>query len=338
MVTLEKIEAVPTNIITGALGVGKTTQILKLLEEKPDSERWAVLVNEFGEIGIDGSLMETEHKGVYIREVPGGCMCCTSGLPMHIALNQLLAEARPDRLLIEPTGLGHPVEVLQTLNEPHYQDVLDVRATLTLIDARKLESEKWRNHPTFREQLSIADVIVSTKSDLYESHHFPLLTQHLAELNLAKTHRADAVKDSIDFALLDRPQLSLFEHSHSHVHSHASSHEHDKKETIAEQQVYKVANHGQGFFSYGWICSATRVFELATVESTLRRFTGERLKAIMQTEKGPIAFNVSEGHLDMADHSYRQDSRMEFICDTKQGADDMAELLESALALQAEYG
>ena len=90
MVTLEKIEAVPTNIITGALGVGKTTQILKLLEEKPNSERWAVLVNEFGEIGIDGSLLETGRKGVFIREVPGGCMCCTSGLPMHIALNQLL--------------------------------------------------------------------------------------------------------------------------------------------------------------------------------------------------------------------------------------------------------
>ena len=69
---------VPTNIITGFLGVGKTTAILQLLQNKPANERWAVLVNEFGEIGVDGSLIQGQHSessGVFIREVPGGCMC-----------------------------------------------------------------------------------------------------------------------------------------------------------------------------------------------------------------------------------------------------------------------
>ena len=113
------IRAVPTNIITGFLGVGKTSTILHLLKSKPNNERWAVLVNEFGEIGIDGALVQgqqTEEQGVVIREVPGGCICCAAGLPMQIALNQLLAKAKPDRLLIEPTGLGHPKEVLQVLS------------------------------------------------------------------------------------------------------------------------------------------------------------------------------------------------------------------------------
>jgi G3E family GTPase len=71
------ISAVPTNVITGFLGVGKTTAILNLLKSKPDNERWAVLVNEFGEIGEDGSLFEGQHsqeQGVFIREVPGGCL------------------------------------------------------------------------------------------------------------------------------------------------------------------------------------------------------------------------------------------------------------------------
>ena len=102
--------AVPTNIITGFLGVGKTSAILYLLSQKPAHERWAVLVNEFGEIGVDGSLLNGQYskeQGIFIREVPGGCMCCASGLPMQIALNQLLSKAKPDRLLIEPTGLGH---------------------------------------------------------------------------------------------------------------------------------------------------------------------------------------------------------------------------------------
>ena len=105
------IKAVPTNIITGFLGAGKTSAIVHLLQNKPKNERWAILVNEFGEIGIDGSLMQgqySEEQGIFIREVPGGCMCCAAGLPMQIALNMLLAKAKPDRLLIEPTGLGHP--------------------------------------------------------------------------------------------------------------------------------------------------------------------------------------------------------------------------------------
>lgn len=82
---MKVIKAVPTNIITGFLGVGKTTAILHLLKSKPANERWAILVNEFGEIGIDGELIAGEQKSqtdVYIREVPGGCMCCVSGLPM----------------------------------------------------------------------------------------------------------------------------------------------------------------------------------------------------------------------------------------------------------------
>ena len=94
----KKISTVPTNIITGFLGVGKTSAILHLLKEKPKDERWAILVNEFGEIGVDGSLFEGQHnqeQGVFIREVPGGCMCCAAGLPMQIALNQLLTRANP---------------------------------------------------------------------------------------------------------------------------------------------------------------------------------------------------------------------------------------------------
>ena len=134
----EPLQAIPTNIITGFLGVGKTSAILHLLQSKPADERWAVLVNEFGEIGVDGSLMQgqqAEEQQIYIREVPGGCMCCASGLPMQIALNQLLTQARPQRLLIEPTGLGHPVEVLEFLSAD-YCDVLSIQKTLTLVDAR----------------------------------------------------------------------------------------------------------------------------------------------------------------------------------------------------------
>ncbi len=105
---MDKLSNIPTNIITGALGVGKTTLIQSLLKNKPKNEKWAILVNEFGEVGIDGAMLtgaasHAAAQDIFIKEVPGGCMCCTSGLPMQIALNLLLAQAKPDRLLIEPT-------------------------------------------------------------------------------------------------------------------------------------------------------------------------------------------------------------------------------------------
>ncbi|MCR6653919.1 MAG: GTP-binding protein [Cellvibrionaceae bacterium] len=162
------MQSIPTNIITGFLGTGKTTTILQLLQNKPATERWAVLVNEFGEVGIDGHLLgQNAGEDIFIQEVPGGCMCCTNGLPVQIALNRLLRKARPQRLLIEPTGLGHPAEIIALLRSDLYRQTLDLRATLTLLDARHLGSEKHLGNSTFQQQLQVADVLVANKEDTY---------------------------------------------------------------------------------------------------------------------------------------------------------------------------
>ena len=82
-----------TNLITGFLGSGKTTSILHLLANKDPAEKWAVLVNEFGEVGIDGALLA--NSGALLKEIPGGCMCCVNGLPMQVGLNTLLRQGKP---------------------------------------------------------------------------------------------------------------------------------------------------------------------------------------------------------------------------------------------------
>ncbi|WP_312930667.1 CobW-like GTP-binding protein, partial [Stutzerimonas nitrititolerans] len=119
---------IPTHLIAGPLGAGKTSLIRALLAQKPAGERWAVLINEFGQIGLDAALLHRDEAGVSFAEVAGGCLCCVNGVPFQIGLSQLLRKARPDRLLIEPSGLGHPLELLQQLRQPPWQQVLALQA------------------------------------------------------------------------------------------------------------------------------------------------------------------------------------------------------------------
>ncbi len=100
--------AIKVNVITGFLGVGKTSSIQNLLKNKPTDEYWAIIVNEFGEVGIDESLLTTDNTENTIRQIQGGCVCCTAGTALQTVLNELLTTVKPDRILIEPSGIGHP--------------------------------------------------------------------------------------------------------------------------------------------------------------------------------------------------------------------------------------
>ncbi len=160
------IHHVKTNIITGFLGVGKTTVIKHLISKRSHGERWAVLVNEFGEMGIDGHMLESNSNAITVKQVPGGCICCAAGLPLQVAVNQLLKQARPDRLIIEPSGMGHPRNILKSLGEAHYADVLDMHACLCLLDPRNLQDSRYLESELFIDQIDVADIIVANKTDL----------------------------------------------------------------------------------------------------------------------------------------------------------------------------
>jgi len=158
------IHNVPTNIISGFLGVGKTTAILDLFSKKAASEKWAVLVNEFGKTGIDGRIYQANN--IAVKEIPGGCMCCAQGLPLQVAVNRLLAETRPDRLIIESSGVGHPAGVIKTLCGDGFSDALTMKAGICLIDPEHLLDSRYRNNELFQEQIQCADVLLANKTDL----------------------------------------------------------------------------------------------------------------------------------------------------------------------------
>ena len=101
------------NLFTGFLGVGKTTALRHLIEHRPEHEKWAIIVNEFGEVGIDGAALSQDDLAV--AEIAGGRLCCVAGPQMTATVATLLRRERPDRLLIEASGLAHAAGVIDEL-------------------------------------------------------------------------------------------------------------------------------------------------------------------------------------------------------------------------------
>lgn len=315
----EKLRAIPTNIITGFLGVGKTTAIMHLLKTKPPTERWAVLVNEFGEVGVDGSLFKREKNSdqdIFISEVPGGCMCCAAGLPMQMALNMLLKRARPDRLLIEPTGLGHPKEVMAVLSAKHYQDVLAIHSTITLVDARKLTDTRYTENDTFNQQLDIADVIVANKADLYGPRDLLQLIHYLGgQFKPVFPVRQGAMDPSLLQGSASAALNSQGSSNHNET-THLSSLTPLREElNFPESGYLSISNEGEGFFSRGWVFKAEIIFDHAKLNNLMLGISAERAKGVFITQQGIVGFNMADDVLTEIALDESMDSRVEIIAE-----------------------
>ncbi|KPP97991.1 GTP-binding protein [Marinobacter sp. HL-58] len=311
------ISPIPTNLVLGFLGVGKTTAILDLLKKKPDGEVWAVLVNEFGEVGIDGAILETE--GAFVREIPGGCMCCVAGLPMQIGLNQLIHKARPDRLLIEPTGLGHPSQIIESLTGEHYRDVLKLGPVLCLVDPRRLEEARVLENVQFQDQVAAADIVVANKTDLCEPGQVARFDDWVGRLQPAKNAVFHTRQGRMDIAWLDG-DAALSEVGSPHAHHHHDPAEPTPVPDIRDEPWQRVSNQGQGHFSLGWRIHPETVFsETALLALSLDgRFA--RFKAVVNTAEGWRTINMADGALSVSECEPRDLSRIEMI--SEQALDD----------------
>ncbi|TDY02937.1 CobW family GTP-binding protein [Thiohalophilus thiocyanatoxydans] len=327
---VELIRHIPTNVITGFLGVGKTTAVLHLLKHKPATERWAVLVNEFGQIGIDGQILEQD--GVAIKELPGGCMCCAAGVSVQVGINALLANSRPDRLLIEPTGIGHPKQIIKQLTQPPFDQTLAMRACITLIDPRHLDNPRYRENEYYREQLDIADVLVANKVDQCDDAQLAAFAQ------LVETRQPGASGQvshgQLQLAWLDLPHARRQDSGRSLVHARAAPEAGTQIETVqleAGESWRRLENRSGEFAGCGWLFAEQLRFDYPKINSLLTAMSAERIKASLRTDQGDYLFNSIEGDMQVSPRETPPQNRIEIIMQGDPDWDKVEDALLSCL-------
>ncbi|UUZ94897.1 GTP-binding protein [Paenibacillus sp. P25] len=244
---------VPVHILSGFLGSGKTTLLTRALDYyKAQDKVPAVLMNELGEVNLDGMLVGGE---VPMAEMLGGCICCTIRGDLGLELKELVETHRPDVVFVECTGAANPIEILDGVTDASLLTEMELRSVITVVDAGQLSERaaqpKGRTYRLMEDQIRCATVILLNKSDLVPPEELAKLEQSIRELNPSAPIHV-TVRCEIDYTLFDRldaggsvtppadgaglscgctePGCSHdHEHHHAgeHVHDHARSHSHD---------------------------------------------------------------------------------------------------------------
>jgi G3E family GTPase len=230
------VEKIPVTVLTGYLGAGKTTLLNRILTED-HGKKFAVIVNEFGEIGIDNDLVVDADEEIF--EMNNGCICCTvRGDLIRIIEGLMRRKGKFDAILVETTGLADPAPVAQTFFvDADVQKEARLDAIVTVADAKFL-ADRLKDAPEAKNQIAFADVILLNKVDLVTDDELEEVEARIRGLNpYARVHLTtkcdvalDAVLDRNAFDLdrileLEPDFLSAEEHDHDHHHDHDHDHE-----------------------------------------------------------------------------------------------------------------
>lgn len=306
------LQNIPTHVIAGPLGAGKTSLIRHLLAQRPPSERWAVLINEFGQIGLDAALLTTDDEGVSMGEVAGGCLCCVNGAPFQVGLGRLLRKARPDRLFIEPSGLGHPAQLLAQLQQAPWRGVLAVQPAVLVLDAEALAQGKPL--PDAQQQaLDHAGLLVLNKAQQVSEAQRLWITSALPAVPLLWTDQGRISLDELPrraSAAVDKtPVDNLAQSVQAPFPTLWSS---AGEPNVTYQQL------PQGW-SIGWCFHPQQRLDLAKVQVLLDGLGWRRAKMVIHGQAGWRSANALDGQpLDWKESAWRRDSRIELIFETAQ--------------------
>ncbi len=246
-------DKIPVTVLTGYLGAGKTTLLNRILSE-PHGKRYAVIVNEFGEIGIDNELVVGADEEVF--EMNNGCICCTvRGDLVRILDGLMRRKGKFDAIIVETTGLADPAPVAQTFFiDENVGRRTKLDAVVTVADAKWL-NERLKDAPEAKNQIAFADVILINKTDLVSPEELSEVEARIRGINpYAKVHKAEHAKVPLNAVLgrnafdLDRildlePEFLGSENDDHHHHDHAHAHAHGGLKHYHDEEMQSISLH-----------------------------------------------------------------------------------------------
>ena len=236
------------DIISGFLGAGKTTFIKKLLQEAISGEQVVLIENEFGEIGIDGGFLKD--SGIEIREMNSGCICCSLVGDFGKSLSEVLTKYKPDRIIIEPSGVGKLSDVMKAIIDVSADMDVALNSAVTIVDAAKCKMYMKNFGEFFNNQIENAGTVVLSRTDITDTAKIQkdvemireknpkaaIVTTPLAELGGSQLLEIIEKRDTMLDDLLEEVRESHHHHDddeccccHDHDHEH-HHHDHDEDE------------------------------------------------------------------------------------------------------------
>jgi G3E family GTPase len=291
------------DIFSGFLGAGKTTLIKKLIQEAYTGERLVLIENEFGEIGIDGGFMED--AGIEVTEMNSGCICCSLVGDFGQALQKVLEQYHPDRILIEPSGVGKLSDVIQAVESLHSQK-LKLNAFVTVADASKCRLYMKNFGEFYNNQIAHAGAIVLSRTEhmpeakilecldllRQQNAHATIMTTPWTELSGAQILEVMEQKNTLEEELKD-----MEKHQGGHTHHHDHHHEHDCGCNSNHHHHHEHEHEYEHDHEHTCSCGcghhhdADEVFTSWGLE-TPKKFTEEELKAMLENLPEESAYGL----------------------------------------------
>ena len=230
------------DIISGFLGAGKTTLIKKLLKEAFKDEQVVLIENEFGEIGIDGGFLK--EAGIEIREMNSGCICCSLVGDFGASLKEVIDKYHPDRILIEPSGVGKLSDVIRAVQDVQEETGLVLNSYTTVVDAKKCKMYMRNFGEFFNNQVEYAGAIIMSRTDIVDEEKAMQSMELLRSLNKKATIITTPIENldgkkllevmenpvSLEQEMMEEEVCPECGHVHEHHHDHECGCGHDHEE------------------------------------------------------------------------------------------------------------
>lgn len=254
------------DIISGFLGAGKTTFIKKMLEDVFQGEKIVLIENEFGEIGIDGGFLKD--SGIEISELNSGCICCSLVGDFGKNLREVMERFHPDRILIEPSGVGKLSDVMKSVQEVEQENEVKLNGRITVVNTAKATKQMKAFGEFFNNQIEYATVVVLSRTQNVKPEQTELVVKAIREKNPdavvittpwdeidgMQIYKVIEEQKSLEEELIEeqKHRREVHDHSHCHEHNHDHDHgEHDHNHCHSHDHDHGDHSHSHGAHDHG---------------------------------------------------------------------------------------